>query len=209
VLSKTKICQSRSVPRRRAHARARARSAPSASVPERRPRTPSPESACLPKPRSSLGCPRHALACHPCRDGRTRTARPSSLSAAFHPRAPYYGRNVTPPSPQVEHAAYKRRSASPRVSTEPPAAIATSTSAPSRPTTFSPSLGLANAQALTRCPVKLLALPSPEPPRPPPPAVAARPRRSRLRSNLGLPRALGEHVVVPHCLPGRERGRLA
>jgi hypothetical protein len=44
---------------------------------------------------------------------------------------------------------------------------------------------------------------------PPPPTVAARPRRSRPRSNPGFHRALGEHVVMPHRLPGRERGRLA
>jgi hypothetical protein len=84
-----------------------------------------------------------------------------------------------------------------------------STSAPSRPTTFSPSLGLANAQALMRCPAKRLPTPSPEPSRPPLPAVATRPYRSRLCSNPGLPCVLGEHVVVPHCLLDRERDRLA
>jgi hypothetical protein len=77
------------------------------------------------------------------------------------------------------------------------------------PTTSDHSLGLARAQALAHCPAKSPPRRQPEPPRPPPPATTACPRRSRLRSNLGHPCTLGEHVVVPDCLPGRERGRLA
>jgi hypothetical protein len=37
-----------------------------------------------------------------------RSNRTGSCTAS-RPRAPYYGRSVTPPSPQVEHATYKRR----------------------------------------------------------------------------------------------------
>jgi hypothetical protein len=33
--------------------------------------------------------------------------------------------------------------------------------------------------------------------------------RQLLRPNSGHPQGLGEHVVVPHCFPCRERGRLA
>jgi hypothetical protein len=64
----------------------------------------------LPAPRDAQeSAPRHAPACYPRRAGRTRTARPSGRSAASCPCAPYYGWSVTPASPQVEHATYKRR----------------------------------------------------------------------------------------------------
>jgi hypothetical protein len=81
-LSKIKSCRSRSAPRRRARAR----------VPPEdttgRGRTP-PEPHSFPRPsrasRCSESAPRHAPARHPRRTGRTRTARPSGLSAAFPP----------------------------------------------------------------------------------------------------------------------------
>jgi hypothetical protein len=63
----------------------------------------------LPAPRDAHeSAPRHAPVCHPRRAGRTRTARPSGPSAVSRPCASYYDRSVTLPSPQVEHAAYKR-----------------------------------------------------------------------------------------------------
>jgi hypothetical protein len=93
----------------------------------------------LPAPHNTQeSIPRHAPACHPRHAGRTRTARPTSPSTASHPRAPYYSRNVTLPSPQVERAAYKRRRASPRrwPPLPPSRRSRPSTSAPSHPTTF-------------------------------------------------------------------------
>jgi hypothetical protein len=47
------------------------------------------------------------------------------------------------------------------------------------------------------------------PPRLPPPVPAVRPRRRPLRPNFGHHRALGEHVVESHHLPGREHRRFA
>jgi hypothetical protein len=109
--------------------------------------------------------------------------------------------------------AYKNRA--PR----PPRAV---TAAPPRPPLpaagelASPSFSSAPnlPSLLPRCPRNLhrrpllgIAPPLPEPQ--PAGAVTARPRRSRPRSNPGFHRALGEHVVMPHRLPGRERGRLA
>jgi hypothetical protein len=47
------------------------------------------------------------------------------------------------------------------------------------------------------------------PPRPPPPVPTVHPRRRPLHPNFGHHRALGEHVVESHHLPGRERRRFA
>jgi hypothetical protein len=80
---------------------------------------------------------------------------------------------------------------------------------PVRLTFLAYSLGALETCAAIRCSALHLPRRSRSPPRVPPPAVVARPRRSYPRSNPGLPRALGEHVIVPHRLPGRERGRLA
>jgi hypothetical protein len=57
-------------------------------------------------------------------------------------------------------------------------------------------------------PSRALAIARTEPPRPPPPAIAMCPLRQLLRPNSGHPQALGEHVVVPHRFPDRERSRL-
>jgi hypothetical protein len=46
-------------------------------------------------------------------------------------------------------------------------------------------------------------------PRPPPPVTAVCPCRRSLRPNFGHPYALGELMVVPNHLPGRECRRLA
>jgi hypothetical protein len=48
-----------------------------------------------------------------------------------------------------------------------------------------------------------------EPPRPPPPAAAEPRRRPPLRPNHGNLQLLGEHVVEPGRLPGRQRRQLA
>jgi hypothetical protein len=79
---------------------------------------------------------------------------------------------------------------------------------PVRPTFLAYSLGALETGAAIRCSALHIPHQRRSLPRAPPPAVAARPRRSCPRSNPGLPRALGEHVVVSHRLPGRERGRL-
>jgi hypothetical protein len=70
------------------------------------------------------------------------------------------------------------------------------------------SLGALETCAAILCSALHLPCRSRNPPWASPPAVVARPHRSCPRSNPILPRALGEHVVVPHRLPGRERGRL-
>jgi hypothetical protein len=80
---------------------------------------------------------------------------------------------------------------------------------PVRLTFLAYSLNALETCADIRCPAFPHPRRSRSPPRAPPPAGATRPHRRCPRSNYGLPRALGELVVVPHRLPGRERGRLA
>jgi hypothetical protein len=150
---------------------------------------------------------RHTPACHPHRTGQTRAAWPSGPSAAFplscvvlwpEPSRRHHRRSGRPtPLPPLHHAHRGRRLASRRLAP----LLATA-----RVSIFPRTRSTSRGRALpSQAPPSL----SPEPPQPSPSAVAARPRRSRLRSNLGRPCALGEHVVVPHCLPGRERSRLA
>jgi hypothetical protein len=78
-----------------------------------------------------------------------------------------------------------------------------------RATVHAPSLDPIEPSRATCCPGRALVVVGAEPPRPPPPALAVRPRRQLLRPNFGYPEALGERVVEPHYLPGRERRRLA
>jgi hypothetical protein len=156
--------------------------------PSRRPRTPSPEAARRPKPRSSLGCPRPATCWPDAHRSAQRSVRglPPSCTVLQLERHPV----VTAGQARgLLKASLPPRGRAP--SRWPPLPCSRrarpSTSASSRPTTFSPSIGLVNAQALTRCPAKRLPSPSPKPPRLPPPAVAARPRQSCLRSNPASP----------------------
>jgi hypothetical protein len=52
--------------------------------------------------------PRHVPTCHPRRAGWTRTPRPGGPSVTPLPRAPYYGRDITPSSPLVGPPLFKR-----------------------------------------------------------------------------------------------------
>jgi hypothetical protein len=78
-----------------------------------------------------------------------------------------------------------------------------------RPILFEPSLDPVGPIRVACSPGRELAVARTEPPRPPPPAIIMRPLRQLLRPSFGHPQALGEHVVTPHSLPGRERRRLA
>jgi hypothetical protein len=78
-----------------------------------------------------------------------------------------------------------------------------------RPTIRDPFLDPIEPIRAACCLGRALAIAGTEPPRPPPPAITVRPRRQLLRPDFGHPQALGEHAVMPHCLPCRERRRLA
>jgi hypothetical protein len=85
-------------------------------MPVRRPRRSSSEAARRPRLHSSRGrpcpttrrSPRHAPACHTCRAGQTRTPRSGGPAVTSCPRAPYYGRDITPSSPLVGPPLFKR-----------------------------------------------------------------------------------------------------
>jgi hypothetical protein len=79
---------------------------------------------------------------------------------------------------------------------------------PMRPILLEPSLDLVGPIQIACGPSQVLAVTRTEPPRTPPSAIVVRPLRQLLRPNSSHPQALGEHVVVPHRFPGRERGRL-
>jgi hypothetical protein len=78
-----------------------------------------------------------------------------------------------------------------------------------RATAHAPSLDPIGPLRATYCPGRASVIARVEPPRPLPPVLAVRPRRRVLRPNSRHPQALSEHMVVPHCFPGRERGWLA
>jgi hypothetical protein len=177
------------------------------------PHAPHPEA-----PRSPLGASRAA----PRRTGPGLAADRRSVGGtppyARRPRAPCYRENLAP-SPhrhRSEHAYKNRAIPFPCAATallHP--AIADRRQAhlpalsPVHPTLLACSLVSIEACAATHCATLPFPRRNRSPPRVSPPAAAARPRRSLPRSNPGLPRALGEHVVMPYCLPGRECGRLA
>jgi hypothetical protein len=85
--------------------------APSAFAPVRRLRQPSPEAGRRPRPCSSRGrpcpamrrspCPRHMPVRHARRASRTRPPSVRRPVHDPHPRASYYGRDITPSSPLV------------------------------------------------------------------------------------------------------------
>jgi hypothetical protein len=83
---------------------------------------------------------------------------------------------------------------------------------PLLPTAAQPSLplplGSIGPSRAACCPGRAIPVVGAEPPRRPPAALAVRPRWRLLRPNFGHPQALGERVVEPHYLPGRERRRL-
>jgi hypothetical protein len=89
------------------------------------------------------------------------------------------------------------------------AASCAPTTSHSRATIPAPSLGSIGPSRAACCPGRAIPLAEAEPPRPPLPALTVRPHRRLLRSNFGHPQALGERVVEPHYLPGRERRRFA
>jgi hypothetical protein len=70
------------------------------------------------------------------------------------------------------------------------------------------SLGSITHPRLARCPAQPPPHRHPESPRQPPPAAVDPPRRQPLRPHSDHPSTLGEHLVGPHRLPRRERGRL-
>jgi hypothetical protein len=78
-----------------------------------------------------------------------------------------------------------------------------------RPTIREPPLDPVGPMQAACSPGRALAIARTEAPRSPPPAIVVRPHWQLPRPNFGHPQALGEHVVTPHSLPGRERRRLA
>jgi hypothetical protein len=75
-----------------------------------------------------------------------------------------------------------------------------------RATARAPSLDPLGPVRATCCPGRALAIVGTEPPLP---ALAVRPRWRLCRPDSSYPQGLGERVVKPHYLPGRERRRLA
>jgi hypothetical protein len=98
-------------------ATSRPRAAPLVFAPVRHPRRPSPEVGRSPRPCSSRGrpCPAtcrsprpcHAPARHARRAGLTRPPSVRRSVRDPHPRAPYYGRGITPSSPWSGRPLYK------------------------------------------------------------------------------------------------------
>jgi hypothetical protein len=115
------------------------------------------------------------------------------------PSRPYKCRAFSPPHTDIaappHHPRRRRRAA-------PPASHG-------RATAHAPPLDLIGPSRATCCPGRALTVAGAEPPWSPPLVLAVCPRRRIPRLNSGYPQALGEHVVTPHSLPGRERRRLA
>jgi hypothetical protein len=104
-------------------------------------------------------------------------------------------KNRAPRPPRAITAAHRARHCHPPVNSPP-------RPCPVHLTFLAYSLGALGTCATTRCSALHLPSRSRIPPQPPPLAVAAHPHWSRPRSYPGLPRALGEHVVMPHLSYG-------
>jgi hypothetical protein len=115
------------------------------------------------------------------------------------PSRPYKCRAFSPPHAGIaappHHPRRRRRAA-------PPASHG-------RATAHGPFLDPIGPSRATCCPGRALVVAGAEPPWLPPPVLTVRPRRRVPHPNSGHPQALGEHMVVPHRFPGRERGQLA
>jgi hypothetical protein len=90
--------------------------------------------------------------------------------------------------------------------TAPPPSSCVPSASHSRATAHAPFLDPIGSSRATCCLGRALVVTRAEPPRPP--VLAVRPHWRVLRPNSGHPQDLGEHMVVPHCFPDRERGRL-